>query len=154
MSVRQTLRDVLEQEGLPFEELEGRDLVRLAFVGAHGRWAVLAQWSAADDHLSVFSVAPMAVPPDRRPAVSELVLRVNFGLRVGSFDLDLDDGELRFRTSQDFEGVAVEPALVRACLLYNLAAMDHHFEAVHAVISGRAPSEALRAPSPGTAARR
>ncbi len=145
MSVRQTLRSTLEAEGLPFEELAGQELLRFAFVGAYGRWAVLAQWSADDDHLSVFSIAPAAVPPERRAAMAELVLRINFGLRVGAFDLDLDDGELRFRTAQDFEGVTVAPALVRQCLLYNLAAMDHHFEAIHAVMTGRTAAEALAA---------
>jgi hypothetical protein len=49
--------------------------------------------------LGVNSFIPTKTPADRRPAIMELLTRINFDLAVGCFELDLADGEIRFRTS-------------------------------------------------------
>lgn len=58
---------------------------------------------------------PTLVPKDRRMGVAEFLMRANYGLRMGNFEMDLDDGEIRFKASVDVEGGALtEP------MLYNL----------------------------------
>ena len=44
------------------------------------------------------------VPDARRVAVAETIARINPGLGVGHFELDFDDGDLRFRITTDVEG--------------------------------------------------
>lgn len=47
---------------------------------------------------------PTIVPVDRRMLVAEFLMRANYGLRLGNFEMDLDDGEVRFKASVDVEG--------------------------------------------------
>jgi hypothetical protein len=42
---------------------------------------------------------PLFAPEDRRLAVAEYITRANFGFRLGNFELDFNDGEIRFKTS-------------------------------------------------------
>jgi hypothetical protein len=51
------------------------------------------------------------VPPERRTAVTEFFTRANFGMIVGGFILDWNDGEYRFTAS-----VRVRPACSCSCL--------------------------------------
>jgi hypothetical protein len=54
-----------------------------------------------DCHLfQVFGYSPLRVPRGCRQAVAEAITRANYGLRLGKFELDLDDGELRFQIAQ------------------------------------------------------
>jgi len=45
-----------------------------------------------------------AVQPKQQPDAAELINRVNFGLRIGNFEMDVEDGVLQYRTSIDIEG--------------------------------------------------
>ena len=62
------------------------------------------------------------VPVDRRSAVVELLNLINWRTAIGNFELDMSDGELRFRTTIDVEGGELAPkmmhTLFNACL-YN-----------------------------------
>ncbi|MCX8107723.1 MAG: YbjN domain-containing protein [Verrucomicrobiae bacterium] len=49
--------------------------------------------------MSIMVILPIAMPPDRRAAVGELLHRVNYDLRVGNFEFSYDDGEVRFHLS-------------------------------------------------------
>ena len=94
------IRSVLDADHLPYELAD--DHLRCRTLSPGGEWVVVAQWS--DAQLAVYCVCSLNVPPARRAAVMELVTRANYGLRLGCFELDLDDGEVRFRASLDFEG--------------------------------------------------
>jgi hypothetical protein len=42
------------------------------------------------------------VPADRRGEVARFITRANWGLTTGAFEMDFDDGQLRFRSSVPF----------------------------------------------------
>lgn len=45
------------------------------------------------------SVFPSAIPRSKMPQMFEMIARANYGLGVGCFEIDANDGELAFRTS-------------------------------------------------------
>jgi hypothetical protein len=45
----------------------------------------------------LYVLTPAHLPEPRRPAVMEYVTGANVGLRVGAFELDLDEGLVAFR---------------------------------------------------------
>lgn len=62
---------------------------------------------AANDETGIVScLVPFGprVPDARRVAVAEAVARINPRLGVGHFELDFDDGEIRYRSTVDVEG--------------------------------------------------
>jgi hypothetical protein len=73
------------------------------------------------------SILPERMPPTRHAAVMESTTRANSGLLEGKFELDLDDGEVRFTTSafvlDDLSTEQVE-AMFGHLLAFNLVAFD------------------------------
>ena len=43
---------------------------------------------------------PLTADEESRPAVTEFITRANYGLVLGCFEMDLRDGEIRYRTAQ------------------------------------------------------
>jgi hypothetical protein len=61
----------------------------------------------------VYAYSPVKVPKARRMFVAEFVMRANYGLRLGNFEMDMDDGEIRFKASVDVEEGTLTPHMVR-----------------------------------------
>lgn len=142
------IRSVLDADHLPYELAD--DHLRCRTLSPGGEWVVVAQWS--DTQLAVYCVCSLNVPPARRAAVMELVTRANYGLRLGCFELDLDDGEVRFRASLDFEGIepssSTSVALARSLLYTSVATMGRYAPALVDVVDG-ADAKAALAPIEG-----
>jgi hypothetical protein len=75
--------------------------------------------------------------------MAEFLHRVNYGLGMGNFELDYDDGEIRLKTSNDFHGLRPTHEVLHRLIYYNAYALDQHLPAIQAVLQGTAPTEAL-----------
>jgi hypothetical protein len=140
-----------KEDGWSFTQLEEQPILRLGFQGENGQWSCYAQAREEQAQLLFYSVCPMNAPGDRRPAVAELLTRVNYGLFMGNFELDMDDGEIRYKTSIDVEGDRLSPALVKPLVYANVLMMDRYLPGIMSVIYGNvAPAEAI-AKAEGTA---
>ena len=70
----------------------------------------------------------------------------NYGLLVGNFEMNLDDGELRYKTSLDFEGLDELPLqLVRNLVAANVRTMERYLPGLAAVAEGADPRAAVTA---------
>ena len=84
--------------------------------------------------LGVNSFVPNKTPLARRAAIMELLTRINFDLSVGCFELDLADGEIRFRTSIILTGADITPGIIEHLLRSNLSIVDERFPQITAVL--------------------
>ncbi len=51
-----------------------------------------------DRDIQCFTTCPIKATEDVRPQVAEFITRANFGLKIGKFELDYNDGEVRYQT--------------------------------------------------------
>lgn len=51
----------------------------------------------AEKSVCCYHIAPINVPEPQRSAVAEYLHRANFGLPDGNFEMDYDEGEMRFK---------------------------------------------------------
>lgn len=85
----------------------------MGFAGQNTQMVCYAQVLVDLDVLLFYALAPFKVPEDARMAVAEFITRANYGMRIGNFELDLRDGEVRYKSSLDFEGATLTPALIQ-----------------------------------------
>ena len=52
-----------------------------------------------DDSFVVYSIFPIKVPEDKRSEIAEFITPANYGLNHGNFEMDFDDGEIRYKTT-------------------------------------------------------
>jgi len=85
------------------------------------------------------------VAEETRVAVAEYITRANFGLRIGNLELDLDDGEVRYKSSVDFEGGELTRWLMRNAIYSAVQTMDRYLGGLLSVMyGGKSALEAVR----------
>ena len=119
------------------------DVLESAFEGTSTVWSVRIHVFEEDVRAVFVSAFPAMVPDDARAAVGEFCNRANFGLAIGNFELDVDGGEVRFRTSIDAEGTTPTPELVRNAVVANVLTMDRYVPGLLAVLQGVDPADAV-----------
>jgi hypothetical protein len=119
----------------------------LSFVsnGRCGPWTTYVQAFEAEHQVAAYGVVPFAICPAERAIAAELVTRINFGLVIGSFELDFTDGEARCKTSVAFEGAELVAPLIGQIVQANLALMDGYLPAFVAVAARDATAAAALA---------
>lgn len=102
--------------------------------------------SAMDDKVVCVFVLPQQVPEDVRVAVAELACRINYKLCFGQFEIDFDDGELRFRYAMPSEELTDSPMDKAQRLLYLPHAMITRYGPafIKVVLGAQTPKEAIR----------
>lgn len=139
-----SLLDFFEADGWPYDVVPSQAVLRLPFAGEAGQWQCFAQAREAEAQFVFYSVYPVLVPPARRPAMAELLTRINYGLVLGNFELDYADGEVRFKTSLDVEGTTLAPPLIRSCVYANVLMLNLYLPALVALLDeGIEPAAAL-----------
>lgn len=87
--------------------------------------------------LTCHSIVSHRVAEVDRLATMELVT-ANYGLLEGRFEMDLDDGEVRFTTSARVVGDVDVGGVLRHLLTFNLAVFAVYSASIEAVALGRA----------------
>lgn len=140
----QILRDFLTEDGWHPQQMEERLIYRMGFSGANGQVACYAQIRVDLEQFIFYVMCPVKAPEDKRPAMAEFIARANYGLRIGNFELDFSDGEVRYKSSLDFENVALEPQLIRNAIYPAVQTMDRYLPGLMGVIYGnKTPAEAV-----------
>ena len=125
-----------EQEGWPFHRHESEDTLLTKYRGENGQWNCEAWTREEERQLLFYSLCPFDVPEDKRDDVAELLTRANHDLAIGNFDLDYDEGTVRFRTSIDVEDDRISISLVRNLVMANVTMMDLYLPEIREIIDG------------------
>jgi len=107
--------------------------------------ATVRETSAGLFLLAVNSFIPIKALPGRRTACAELLGRINFAISLGCFEMNHDDGEIRFRTSAIMPGADITPGIVEHLVRSNLCIVEERFPQIMAVLySGATPANAMK----------
>lgn len=129
-------RAYLEVSGWDVERHPDEPLLRTVAEAPAGVWTCYVRAREDEQQLVVYSVAPRAAPQATRAAVAEFLHRVNYGTIVGNFELDCDDGEIRFRTSLDVEGEELTDVQLEKLMTFNVRSMGRYLALIDQVIDG------------------
>ena len=94
----QELKRAFTEHGWPYSEVRGAPVLLGELSGPAGRWSFYAQAVEEKDLVLLYSICPQRVPEARRLEVSHFLTRANYGLADGNFELDFEDGEVRYKT--------------------------------------------------------
>lgn len=130
------LVEFFEEDNWDFQWMAGMSVLTLHYNGASGKWVCYAQAREEQQQLVYYSVIPVNVPEAKRPLMAEFITRVNYGMVIGNFEMDYEDGEIRYKTSVDVEGTPVTLPLIRQLVYANISITDHYFPAIMRVLYG------------------
>lgn len=126
-----SMADIVQQFFLeqrwPYETLS-EDLYRIQVRGSEAEWLCLVKLDEEREFCLVYSVLPEPVPVEKRADMAMFLVATNYDIGVGSFEMDPEDGEIRFRTSIDVEGDRLSKALFERLASMNITMMDEFIQ--------------------------
>ena len=125
-----------EEDGWPFVQIEGEPLLQMVFQGENGKWTCYAKARDDQEQFVFYSVCPVNTPDSKRLAVAEFLTRANSGMIIGNFEMDFEDGEIRYKTSIDVEDDSLSCALIKRLVYANVMMMDAYLPGIMSVIYG------------------
>jgi hypothetical protein len=139
-----TIISFFKDDEWPVSQIEDELILRTAFQGDNGQWACYARVREDQSQVSFHSVCPVNAQEKTLLAMAEFLTRANFGLIIGNFEMDFDDGEIRYKTSADVEGIELQPIFIKNLVYANVVIIDKYLPGIMAVASGTAtPEEAI-----------
>jgi hypothetical protein len=143
-SLLDVAKQFFESDNWHYRDVPEMGILTMNFKGNAGQWVCFVQ--ARDEHglLALYSIAPITAPDDRRQAMCEYLARANYNMAVGNFEMDMADGQIRYKTSIAAMPGELTASLIGHMVYANLLNMDKYLPGIQAVIEvGVSPAEAI-----------
>ena len=140
----QTLGDYLKEDEWYPRRMEGKYAFTMGFTGRNGDLRCYAIIHPDLEEFLFYAVAPIKVPEEVRSAASEFITRANYGMRIGNLEMDYSDGEVRYKSSLNFEDEPLTPGMLRNTIYPCVHTLDRYLPGLLRVsFGGATPLEAI-----------
>lgn len=87
----------------------------------------------------------LLVPIERIGALAEFLTRANYGLPLGNFEIDMNDGEMNFKNSLDISDGVLTTKMVQTLIVFSLECLNRYLPGIREVVGGTEPKAAIEA---------
>lgn len=129
------IKNVLTEQEWRYIENDG--VFKLDVEGENASWSSFLKYED-EDSFSYYGVIPSKVSEDKLSGISELISKLNFQLKIGSFEINLSGaegaqrGQIMFKTygiitkSLVDEQPQIAAEIVRKAIAFNMLTMDYY----------------------------
>ncbi len=128
-----------EADEWPYERIEELPMVRSRYAGRNGNYDCWFQARPAEQQMMFYSRAPINASPEKRAALAEFFTRSNYGMVIGNFELDMNDGEMRYKVSVDAEAIDLTPTFLKNISYTAVVTMDRYLPGIMKVLYSDIP---------------
>lgn len=139
-----TLKEHLHQHEWNFESHDEAKIICTGFSGDNANLNSSIVIDEDDDLIQCLTTYQPKVPELFRGMVAEFICRANYGMKIGKFEMDFRDGELRFHTSSAFLTGVLPDEVIRRVFGTNFVIADKYYPAFMKVLyGGYTPEDAI-----------
>ena len=126
----------LKDDDWKYDRLGDKDIFQAGVGAKNASYQLFYDVKEDAEQLILYTIVPQRVPEHCREMASEFLTRANYGIIIGNFEMDFDDGEVRYKTSVDVEGSVLTVGMVRQMTLYSISTTDRYFPGIMAFCYG------------------
>lgn len=131
------IKDFLKSQQWQFTQVKDKNILLFGIGGKNGNFqCVVDLGEEEEERFSFFSVCGPYTPAEKRHGMLELLNALNYRLFFGNFEMDMEDGEIRFRTSIPFKNIDLNPKYIEELMMTNIFAMDQSLESIVGLMFG------------------
>lgn len=146
MTLTDTAEQCLQSMGLPYTRIPEMPVINLPIDSTSGKLNLYLHSHEQNHRLFVYSrPQDLPVPAERIAALAEFLTRANFGLPLGNFEIDVNDGEFNFKNSIDVNGGELTPNMVKTLVVFTLECFNRYLPGIRAVLAGEQAKSAIEA---------
>ncbi|MFN9648996.1 MAG: YbjN domain-containing protein [Pseudanabaena sp.] len=136
----EVLLNFFQENNWSFLQHETEPILRMGYQGENGEWNCVAKTKENPSQLVFYSLYPIKVPPKKRLGIAEFLTKVNYGLIAGNFEMDFQDGEVRYKTyAINGENNPLNSELIGQLIFVNVMTMDKYLPALMSVLYANVP---------------
>jgi len=140
------LCEFFDAEGVHFLADHDKGILVAGFGGECGPIQLFGRVSMESNLFGLRFRLPLAVPAERRPAMATGVALANYGMPVGSFELDLSDGEVAFKIGLPTDDTIITQNQLNHCMAAGCFWIDRYSPAFQEIaFTDASPEEAIAA---------
>lgn len=141
----QSAWEYFAQKAWPHVAAEPGRIIQTLFTFGNAQYNGYLHVLADTRQLVFYTVFPRHVPPKRITAAQELLTRINYDLVWGNFELHIEGGGVRFKTSLALGDAPFSPELLQPLAAGNVTMMFRYHPCLDALIDTKATAtEALQ----------
>lgn len=129
MNIANAVNDFLKEDDWHFSFDENRGIFRFG-LGLKGKLKKLHYIvDIKDDEYLVYAISPLGADEEDAKMMAnmaEFICRANYGLKMGNFELDFDDGEVRFKVHVLCKGVTPTAEMIKRSIYCPATMFDHY----------------------------
>lgn len=122
-STKEVVIDYLNHNNWKYEEFN-EQIIKLVFNGDMAQWSFLIAINEPDRAICCYSIYPETISEEHRGQFAVFITGINYELNFGNFEMDFDDGELRFRTSLPLSQEPLNQQVLEKIITGNLNTMN------------------------------
>ncbi|MBQ4050860.1 MAG: YbjN domain-containing protein [Oscillospiraceae bacterium] len=146
-SIERSVKEYLDSQNWKYkhEEEKHRFIFGMKLDCENVDGCMLVVTARDEEDLSCKALYEFKVPENSRPAVTEYITRANYGLFLGNFQMDLNDGELIYQTYAAFYDHRAMQQEVRRVIQVAIHMAERYGQGFYDIINyGVDPAEAVK----------
>lgn len=141
-SMKDRVIKFFEKEGWKAVPSIRRGKLIVGFAGDNGKFEGQATMEEEDGIFVFHSI--LEYPKNSKKleeTLMEFITRVNCGMYIGNFEMDLDNNQIRFKTGIDVQNTTITPTLIGNAVYGNCFTMDNYLPILEKIIQDEATVE-------------
>lgn len=130
------LQRFLDAQNLTYEQVDNELVYQVRYPAKFIPLTCFAQIDPDWEQFAFYILIPIRVSEDLRLVIAEYLMRVNHGLRVGNFEMDFEDGELRYKSVISFKNEQLTQNWIQNAILPAISTVDRYAPGFAKIIRG------------------
>ena len=150
-AIADTLRELFSASGIlaAFEDKSGVGIFTIRMKLRCRLQSAQMMAIVREDSFSTITTLPLTADTDHRLAMAEYLTRANWGMRNGNFELNMNDGEIRYKTYVHVGQEKPDMAACRLATMLPFLMIDRFGDGLIDVLFGfKTPREAFESITP------
>jgi len=126
----------LQTEDWSFSVKREKQVIITSATGDNGTYRIIIDLKADEKIVIVYVYLPCKAPTEKRLAVAEYTTRANYGLVIGNFEMDFQDGEVRYKGALEYADGELTNGMIEQLLQKSAYTMNRYFRGLMRVIYG------------------
>lgn len=133
------------EQKLKFEYMPEKKIISSSFSIRNKVGMVNELIVVRNDGYTVYAGIDLHADEATRAAMAEYLTRANYGLRIGNFELDYADGEIRYKVHMECGETIPDEACIEKSIFVPLAMIERYGNGIGEILFGSiTPEEAVR----------
>lgn len=140
------LTSYMDANGYKYDFDQDKGSIRLVFAMKGKINKIHLRYNITKWGFVAYGIIDIAAGEERRQDVAEFITRANYGMMRGNFEMDFNDGEIRYKFAADSDGGEFSDRVIENSMNYAMVMFEQYGDALLRVIFGmESAEEAVRA---------